>query len=597
VRFDKWTYIIGIASVGAAAVLGVLSEGWPGALAAFAGLIPAILWQIANDRWKGVRDSRRLLHRADERLTPPVIPGGPVSHLRPEAKVVRFWPRPELATLHAWAASPNHADIQLIIGEGGAGKTRLALQLGQELSETYGWRSYWISAGDEVTAIAAARESQVPVLLIVDYAETRADISKLLTAIIKDALAVNIRLLLLARSAGEWWQLLITGSSAIISETLSAVQPIILGPLSDPSGQEEVFRQALQAFADELNTDCPSDAQLPTVGLRAPALVVHAAALLAVLEHQQNRYVTANPGDRDIIAALLRHEARYWQQSQASYGLALEPVVTRRTVAAGVLVGADDEDSATQLLTSIPELADPAIRGRAARWLHDLYPPELSSATEQEWIAPLRPDLVAEKLVVDVLRDHLHLAQAMLSHLTARRATRALTVLGRAALSDPTSGDLIRHVLTINFSHLVVPALAVAVETNPHLGEYLANLMESEEWPPEFVEQIARALPRVSVALARTAVATFKRLADASDHDSPEHALYLANLSSRLGELGHRDGALTTVVEAVAAYRNLARVDPDTFLPDLATSLNNQAGHLSELGHREDALRVIHAVA
>ncbi len=60
-----------------------------------------------------------------------------------------------------------------------------------------------------------------------------------------------------------------------------------------------------------------------------------------------------------MIAALLRHEARYWQQSQASYELVLGPALTRRVVAAGTLVGADDEESASRLLDAIGELADP----------------------------------------------------------------------------------------------------------------------------------------------------------------------------------------------------------------------------------------------
>jgi hypothetical protein len=74
----------------------------------------------------------------------------------------------------------------------------------------------------------------------------------------------------------------------------------------------------------------------------------------------------------DVIAELLRHEARYWQQSQASYGLALPPTATRRAVTAGTLVRADTEASAATMLGAIDDLPDPQTRGRAARWLHDL---------------------------------------------------------------------------------------------------------------------------------------------------------------------------------------------------------------------------------
>jgi DsbC/DsbD-like thiol-disulfide interchange protein len=91
-------------------------------------------------------------------------------YLRLEAAIVTFWRRPQLATLHGWAASSLCPDVQLVIGEGGAGKTRLALQLAQELREQPGWRSYWVPAGDEASAAAIACQGEIPVLLILDYA-------------------------------------------------------------------------------------------------------------------------------------------------------------------------------------------------------------------------------------------------------------------------------------------------------------------------------------------------------------------------------------------------------------------------------------------
>lgn len=66
-----------------------------------------------------------------------------------------------------------------------------------------------------------------------------------------------------------------------------------------------------------------------------------------------------------MIDRLLWHEARYWEHSQARYGLSpgLGATVTRRVVAAGTLVGADDEESAVTLLAAIGDLAEPAADG------------------------------------------------------------------------------------------------------------------------------------------------------------------------------------------------------------------------------------------
>ena len=54
-------------------------------------------------------------------------------YLRPEEAVVPFRDRRELAELLAWCTGGGHAGVRLVTGDGGAGKTRLALRLGQEL--------------------------------------------------------------------------------------------------------------------------------------------------------------------------------------------------------------------------------------------------------------------------------------------------------------------------------------------------------------------------------------------------------------------------------------------------------------------------------
>ncbi len=64
----------------------------------------------------------------------------------------------------------------------------------------------------------------------------------------------------------------------------------------------------------------------------------------------------------------------------------------------------------------------------------------------------------------------------------------------------------------------------------------------------------------------------------------------LNNLATTLRRLGKREGALATAEEAVRIREQLAKTQPDVFLPDLASSLNNLANSLSELGRREKAL-------
>jgi tetratricopeptide (TPR) repeat protein len=72
--------------------------------------------------------------------------------------------------------------------------------------------------------------------------------------------------------------------------------------------------------------------------------------------------------------------------------------------------------------------------------------------------------------------------------------------------------------------------------------------------------------------------------------ENARRAGLLNNLGKALSYLGHREEALGAAKEASDAYRQLAKKNPDTFLPDLAMSLNNLGVMLSDLGRREEAL-------
>ena len=374
-RLNKRTYVLGGITIVATVALGYWAGAVAGAIAAFAGLASAALLEITKDNRDEATARRELLEHADRDLAPPqILEGGAAKYLRPEAAVVEFWPRAELTALREWLLSDRAADIRLVTGEGGSGKTRLALQLADEATQEYGHRSYWIAPGEEEQAAAAIGAGGTPALAIIDYAETREHLTNLLSRTARRWSGPNVRVLLLARSAGEWWDQLIAGTDAQLSETLAATPVITLGPLSPPSAQSEVFGHALNAFAAELEVKCPS-IELPPIGPEAVALVIHAAALLTVLNHNHETPGTADTDRSSVINGVLRHEARYWEHSQTIRGLNLGPVTTRRAVAAGALVGADDEASAVRLLATIPDLsADPALRGKVARWLHDLYP-------------------------------------------------------------------------------------------------------------------------------------------------------------------------------------------------------------------------------
>jgi tetratricopeptide (TPR) repeat protein len=512
-------------------------------------------------------------------------------YLRPEKQVVPFRPRPELAELLDWCVNGGHAGVRLVTGDGGAGKTRLALQLVKELAAA-GWQPLWVPRGSERDAVDEVRVLDQPYVLIVDYAETHGELSALANAAALDRDGPDLRVLLLARSAGEWWQQLAASAEEPAAALLEAAAPLTLGPLPAPGGPHEVFDEALKVFARRLGVSTPA----VRLGLADPdpvVLVVHAAALLAVADHAAGVKAQQAASGSQVLQGLLRHEARYWAQSAAARGLSLDLPVLRLAVAVACLMGADSETSAAALLACVPDLDSAERRGQVARWLHDLYPTTPGDqGSDREWLGSLRPDRLAEQLVTGELARRPELIPRLFTELSETLATRALTVLARAALAQDDAAGLLGQALASDLEHLAVSALSVAVETNPLVGTLLSEALEERPIAGETLARVAAACPYPSFAVAAPAAIVLGRLAEGTADDS-ERAGWLVELSIRLADLGRREEALAAIEQATGIYRQLAEDRPDAFLPDLAMSLNNRAGCLADVGRREEALAVI----
>ncbi len=508
-----------------------------------------------------------------------------------------------LGSLLDWCTDGAAFSARIVGGRAGVGKTRLGVQLCEELA-AFGWVRGLLSpepAQPEVEALVAAPTAR---LVVVDYAETRAaQLAALLPRLAAFSTAERpVRALLLVRAKrGEDWR----GPLRNVSDGLDALVDDmgldVLGELA-PSGQDRqaLFASAAAAFSARA-PGAPSGPPPPD-GLDgavfATPLLVTAAAYLAV--HGGGERVGSR---RDLLEELLNHEDRHWKAT----GLGPppdDPVLRRRVVALATLAGATSEANAAQRLRLVPDLADENDRTRRliARWADGLY------GGPQAWWNPLEPDLVAEHLVATTYHDHPDVLAGVLAG-PAAVVARPIGLYARAAPEHPLLAEALGPVLDAQLARLCDVAVEqAATETDREvilgqgtLAAALARwLLAAEAGVDALADAVDRLPPRSDLVLNPLAVVLtaqlVKRLrplvaANPAAYE-PALAMSLNNLSVRLAEAGRRAEGLAAVEEAVEVRRRLAAANPAAYEPDLAMSLNNLSLRLADAGRRDEAERV-----
>jgi len=211
---------------------------------------------------------------------------GPAHLLEPGLGVVPFVGREaELAVLEGWCLDERAGRVRLVSGGGGTGKTRLALELKKRMARR-GWRCVQVEEGrePEVVGLERADDRGGRLLLIVDYAEARPGLEGLLVAAARDD--GRVRVLLLARQPGEWWERL-GGGRGVVRDMVrdASLSPLALaGDISPGISGDEVVRGAVPFFAARLGVVPPDPALVSVTGAgELRVLDLHAAALVAVL--------------------------------------------------------------------------------------------------------------------------------------------------------------------------------------------------------------------------------------------------------------------------------------------------------------------------
>ena len=507
----------------------------------------------------------------------------------------------ELESLVNWARSDDALGASLIIGEGGSGKTRLAIELLKAIDQDC--VAGFLRADFELDQLDALANLPCRRIIVIDYAEVRPNILEGLIERLAQSLEANnpVRLLVLVRhnESVRWGR---------YSEQILAMagEPLDLSSNQlDVASRHELFRLAFRALAAA--TGIPGtegqNPQLSVAAFNSPLMVL----IAAFLTHSGDA-IDADPVQ--MLDSVIKHEERYWadhldngvtveQLGRAVAAWTLSPIVSKQTLAAS------REAGIKTLQGVVSDLGD-ASNEHIARFLdigRSLYPP----VSDERYIRPLQPDKLGERLIARCV-DALNLEGAL--YRAEAPVGDVLAVSTRTAFDYPVFASTYRDAVAGDrFTMLVKAAIEEAGATRVDqlftrvtiartLGQAVPLLLPSAET----LVEAANAIPprpdlitgELHLDILQTLIDIRRRLVEANPAAYlPALASSLNNVSNRLGELGRRDEALEAITEAVDIYRRLAEANPAAYLPDLAMSLNNVSVRLGQQGRRDEALEAI----
>ena len=483
----------------------------------------------------------------------------PSALLDPRYRVVPFLGRErELENLVAWCQDGQSLGVRLVTGPGGVGKTRLSVELERRMT-SLGWRTICPSIGEESNALPFDHYPQPsPLLIVIDYAENRSGLKRLLETVLEHR--APVRVLMLARTSRDWLKRLKQEVEPEVRRLLSGtdvIQPLQIQIQADGSN-DEIVANAAKAFADRMGVECPKvTVEIDSRFVRI--LDLHAAALVGVLRSVAAMSTQATSKIKEVLEDLLYHEGRFWLGTATRQGLTavLHEDALWRVVMVGTLLGADSQEEAEKLLARV-SVTGPT--EKIAKWLRGLYPPDDGS---REWLGTLVPDRLAERLVVDVLSDDDNpgLAERCLTSLNGRQALRAVTLLARAVADIKVGDERLEKIL-------------------PLVNRVVSEL--PDELPLLF--EISNAIPFPSPNLAEAILTATLRLFSLlrAEDDSALEATSLEWLGFLYAQASQPDKALQVTERAVNIQRQLTATDPDKYRARLAGALSMLADRLSD---------------
>ena len=329
------------------------------------------------------------------------VSASPAQLMDSRAEVVVFRGREdEVAALETWCAAPAPLGVCLVWGTGGIGKTRLAAELCHRVSAA-GMVAGFYAPGADARAIAEVAAAQTTVLVIDEAHTMPGAVAEMLLAHAQRAAGGPVRVVLLARNAGDWW----TNAIPDAGRTERGRRGSVRDGRDDPARPARHRSCRSPRGVPRGRAGVPGATRAGCDGARPRG----ARPLRARVRRDPLRPARrgrALEGDgaaqqrpEDLLAWALKREGRYWRATAA----AAEPPLQRPSRRAGARRRGGDARGrrhrgrrrARRWARSPTSPASAPGQRAVARWLRHLYP----HAEGDSWLPGLVPDELGDALV------------------------------------------------------------------------------------------------------------------------------------------------------------------------------------------------------
>ncbi|WP_211592247.1 serine protease [Microbispora sp. H10836] len=371
----------------------------------------------------------------------------PSQLLDPTKEVVEYTGRvSDLTAITSWMDSPGFA-LGMLVGEVGVGKTRSAIQLIRD-ARSNGWSAELLAGRGPVSATGEQlrRLSMLTVntLIVIDNAELKPAYIAELASILAYNHGISVRLVMLARSAGWWWEEL---GHQLPPSAVAGARVFRLEHVAD-SGQNarSLFTAAAQAFDHRINNGSSSILDSSILNASNDAYFAPESVMTILNIHLRAlRWILAisSPETKDQPEeALLSNEIQHMGRAFRSNGLRMHSSRLENILAAAVLYGATTHTEAERLITLIADLeVDDGLL--VVDIVHDLYP-----GRDGDYFTPLGIGALSDRLLKTNLLKNTETLLSPMPKLSRLQQMRALTTLFRLAGSEPKIGEVMATFLS-----------------------------------------------------------------------------------------------------------------------------------------------------